>query len=371
MSKELAYGIKYMINKYMGVSCSIIKETNYNDRIEGRLVNVNDTYIGSFRLNKQKQSHYFVEGSYILAPYKSVTYLNEPKTVYNISVEDDESYVANGLVVHNCTYWSIAKAGRETTPDGEGGKLFLKFKEAIDIIRPKYFLYENNYSISNSIKEFITKSLGVPYIVINSALVSAQNRRRCYWTNIPGVVVPEYKGILFKDILESGTVERYKSYSSHRGSQKYLVERDLVKSMHSAVFERVDIPCCLCMKRTDEGKRLRKDYEKGKIKHKFNEYRELVPRDDSKSNTLTTVVKDNLVLFRREDCSFEETDIRTDIIDGEYLVRPLTPVECERLQTLQDNFTSCVAKTQRYKQLGNGWTVDVIAHIFSFIPEKD
>ena len=64
-----------------------------------------------------------------------------------MSVEDDESYVANGLVVHNCTYWSIAKAGRETTPEGEGGKLFLKFKEAIDIIRPKYFLYEKNLMI--------------------------------------------------------------------------------------------------------------------------------------------------------------------------------------------------------------------------------
>lgn len=119
VSKELAYGIKYMVNKYMGVSCSIIKETNHNNMVDGRLVNVNDTYIGSFRLKQTKQSHYFVEDSYILAPYKSVTYLNEPKTVYNMSVEDDESYVANGLVVHNCTYWSIAKAGRETTPEGE------------------------------------------------------------------------------------------------------------------------------------------------------------------------------------------------------------------------------------------------------------
>lgn len=254
--------------------------------------------------------------------------------------------------------------------------MFLKFKEAIDIIRPKYFLYENNYSISSRIKEFISESLGVPYIVINSNLVSAQNRRRCYWTNIPGVVVPDDKGILFKDILESGVVERnksltlLKSYSNYSGSQKLLVERDLVKCMHSGVFERVVTPVCLCMKRTDEGKRLRKDYESGKVKHRFNESRELVPRDDNKSNTLTTVVKDNLVLFRREDFSLEETDIHTGLIDGEYLVRPLTPVECERLQTIPDNYTSCVAKTQRYKQLGNGWTVDVIAHIFSFIPDK-
>lgn len=239
-----------------------------------------------------------------------------------------------------CQFWSIAKAGRETTPDGEGGKLFLKFKEAIDIIRPKYFLYENNYSISSSIKEFITKSLGVPYIVINSNLVSAQNRARCYWTNIPGVVVPDDKGIFLKDILESGVVERVKSltllksYSNHSGSQKYLVKRDLVKSMHSVVFERVATPVCLCMKRTYEGKRLRKDYEKGNIKHRFNEHRELVPRDDNKSNTLTTVVKDNLILFRREDYSLEKTAIHTDLTDGEYLVRPLTPIECERLQTL-------------------------------------
>lgn len=292
---------------------------------------------------------------------------------------DFTEYIGNVDIVIGgspCQFWSIAKAGRETTPDGEGGRLFLKFKEAIDIIQPKYFLYENNYSISNKIKEFISKSLGVSYIAINSNLVSAQNRRRCYWTNIPGVTVPEDRYIFLKDVLESGIVSRskslslLKSYSNYSGSQKLLVERDIVKCMHSGVFERVTTPVGLCMKRTDEGKKLRKDYESGKIKHRFNEFREFVPREDSKTNTLTTVVKDNLVLFRRKDFSLEKTDIHIDLIDGEYLVRPLTPVECERLQTLPDNYTSCVAKTQRYRQLGNGWTVDVIAHIFSFIPDK-
>ena len=117
---------------------------------------------------------------------------------------DFTEYIGNVDIVIGgspCQFWSIAKAGRETTPDGEGGRLFLKFKEAIDIIQPKYFLYENNYSISNKIKEFISKSLGVSYIAINSNLVSAQNRRRCYWTNIPGVTVPEDRYIFLKDVL--------------------------------------------------------------------------------------------------------------------------------------------------------------------------
>lgn len=103
-----------------------------------------------------------------------------------------------------CTYWSIAKNKRETTPDGIGGKLFMQYVRALKESECMWFLYENNYSIHQNIKDFISEQLGVEPIMINSALVSAQTRRRCYWTNIPDVMQPEDRGIVVNDILVGG-----------------------------------------------------------------------------------------------------------------------------------------------------------------------
>lgn len=111
-----------------------------------------------------------------------------------------------------CTYWSVAKKDRETTSDGEGFRLFMQYVRALDESCPKYFLYENNDSIHKNIKTEISRILGVQPIMINSALVSAQQRKRCYWTNIPNVTLPEDKRIFLKDIIESGIPWQDKSY---------------------------------------------------------------------------------------------------------------------------------------------------------------
>lgn len=100
-----------------------------------------------------------------------------------------------------CTYWSIAKNNRETTPDGIGGQMFMQYVRALRESEVPYFLYENNYSIHQNIKDFISEQLGVQPIMINSALVSAQTRKRCYWTNIPGVTQPEDRGILLQSLI--------------------------------------------------------------------------------------------------------------------------------------------------------------------------
>lgn len=103
-----------------------------------------------------------------------------------------------------CTYWSIAKNNRETTPDGIGGQLFMQYVRALHESGCRWFLYENNYSIHKNIKEFISEQLGVEPIMINSALVSAQTRKRCYWTNIPNVTQPKDKGLIVDDVLIGG-----------------------------------------------------------------------------------------------------------------------------------------------------------------------
>lgn len=113
-----------------------------------------------------------------------------------------------------CTYWSIAKNNRETTPDGIGGQMFMQYVRALKESECPFFLYENNYSIHKNIKEFISKQLGIEPIMINSALLSAQNRKRCYWTNIPDVTQPKDKGILLPDIIiGGGTSWQDKSYT--------------------------------------------------------------------------------------------------------------------------------------------------------------
>ena len=140
-----------------------------------------------------------------------------------------------------CTFWSIAKNNRETTPDGIGGQLFMQYKRALDESECKYFLYENNYSIHKNIKDFISDQLGVQPIMINYALVSAQNRKRCYWTNIPGVEQPKDLGIVVDDILIRGAVSYQKKAhcltSSYNGA---VLWNSLERHQRTMVAERVN-----------------------------------------------------------------------------------------------------------------------------------
>lgn len=208
-----------------------------------------------------------------------------------------------------CTYWSIArrdKHNRETTCSGLGWNLFCQYVRALKEAKPKYFLYENNYSMSKEIKEEITKILGVEPIMINSNLVSAQNRKRLYWTNIPNVTIPKDKGILFSDI------------------QMDLPFRKLGKFMFGYYGDKMRIDKC------------------AKITAK-------------KANTLTTSKTHSNQYYLNEDKT---------------MMRNLHINEYERLQTLPDNYTAGVKETSRYKAVGNGWTVDVIAHIFQGIPQE-
>lgn len=137
-----------------------------------------------------------------------------------------------------CTYWSIAKNNREITPDGLGGKMFMQYVRALKESEIPYFLYENNYSIHKNIKQFITEKLGVEPIMINSALVSAQNRKRCYWTNIPNVDLPEDKGILLDSIIVGGgmsyTDKSYCMTASYNGA---VIWNSLERKQRTMIFE--------------------------------------------------------------------------------------------------------------------------------------
>ena len=234
-----------------------------------------------------------------------------------------------------CTYWSIAKNHREITTEGEGFRLFMEYVRALKESKCKYFIYENNYSIHKNIKSEITKKLGVEPIMINSALVSAQQRKRCYWTNIPNVIQPEDKEILVKDILESGVAWQGKTYCLTSSYNGIYLKNTLKRHQRTMVAEPVRIG--------DIG-------------------------SNSQGHRVYSVCRKSVTISSGGGGQGGSTGLyKIDLPDGDYIIRKLSPVECERLQTLPDNYTEGVSNAQRYKQLGNGWTVDVIAHILKFI----
>jgi len=222
-------------------------------------------------------------------------------------------------------------AGKQLNFDDQRSKLFFEYVRLLKECKPKYFLLEN-VKMKKEYQDVISEHLGVNPIEINSALVSAQNRKRLYWTNIPGIIQPEDKGILLKDILEYGYVDGEKGYCLDAcyykgGNLKQYFEKHRRQLVFSANYLQYDL----------SGKNHKSQDQRA---YYLNGKHGTLP-----SNNCSTKVK---VLIDKEKIN----------------IRKLTPVECERLQTVPDGYTDHVSKTQRYKMLGNGWTVDVIAHIF-------
>lgn len=277
------------------------------------------------------------------------------------------------LIIGGSPCQGFSFAGKQLNFNDERSKLFFEFVEILKHYKPKYFLLEN-VKMKKEYQDIISGLLGVEPIEINSALVSAQNRKRLYWTNIPGVCQPQDKGIFLKDILEEpGVIGR-------------------------TVGRRIG----------EDGKR--KDYD-----YSIKPEQRFEPRTDNKSGALTTVLKDNTVGVIKNKGVWKSKNDKSQCLDANYFkgvdnhgqrtmvgyvehtnfsglktkhyekscalragasanyqqvnsYRKLLPIECERLQTVPENYTAHVSDTQRYKMLGNGWTVDVIAHIFSYLP---
>ena len=197
-----------------------------------------------------------------------------------------------------CTYWSIAQTkNRETVASGMGWELFSQYVRALHEAKPKYFIYENNKSMSKAIRASIDETFGFEAVLINSALVSAQNRQRLYWvgkrnddgtySKVP-VEQPEDRGILLRDILETGIAWHEKSYcitaTEYKGSNP---QQTLTKHRRTMVAEPIEPRCVAQRGRYPENPKSR---VAGLPTEQMFEARE-----DGKTNTLTTVQKDNLV----------------------------------------------------------------------------
>ena len=343
-----------------------------------------------------------------------------------------------------CTYWSIAqKNNRETEASGMGWELFSQYVRALHEAKPRFFIYENNKSMSKAIRESVTKTFGFEPICINSALVSAQNRQRLYWVgkrNDDGtyskvdIEQPEDRGILLRDILECGgnLSPNDKSYALTTRCMGAIPEDTIERHRHTMVAEPVGVGY---RGRMEDGRWVKR-YES---------------REDKKANALTTAQTDSMVsepirigcypspdgtlknsqgmrlysingksvnmtsqggglgaksglyafevpmyaqpiewdndgkptkaisgadgktypVFEVKDgfITIKDKQYPIKLADGFYIIRKLTVSECKRLQTVPEWYDFPVSDSQAYKMLGNGWTVDVIAHIIKGLKE--
>ena len=362
-----------------------------------------------------------------------------------------------------CTHWSIAQTrNRETQPEGLGWELFRNYLIARERYGPDFYLYENNKSMAPAIRAQITAELGVEPILINSALVSAQSRQRLYWTNIPGVELPENRGLILLDVLESGLPLHEKGYTlkanysrasavnalggghfpapmaiepvnvTTDGKAQCLRATYYKDGIRNMVGNTVDRKTCVATPirvgtiesgTGSEGQEHRVYSAGGKSKTLCGNgggvgaktglytiptdcpalrvaeatakgYTDILPGEcvdltmpnsktrrgramREKANCLTTscqyyqycgTLDRPIYEVRDGQITIKGQQYPIKLMDGYYIIRKLTVRECMRLQTVPEGFVFPVSDTQAYKMLGNGWTVEVIAHILSYCP---
>lgn len=319
-----------------------------------------------------------------------------------------------------CTYWSIAQSPdkRETTASGIGWELFQQYVRAINQAKPKYFIYENNKSMAKNIYDSISDAFGFEPIMINSALVSAQNRERYYWVgkrNDEGkydkvrIEQPKDRGILLKDILITGEdlTGNDKSYCVTANIDGAHAQNTIERSQRTMVAEPVNTQngkahtvlagyykTCTGMtaqhtqNRTASRVAIRvMDRELESVSNDGN-YGIMKAMCKDADKRVYTVGKGPAVTTceggNREPKVFMQVGGQTahklhkvengqieikgkkypvKLKDGYYVIRKLTVRECARLQTIPEWYEFNISNSQSYKCIGNGWTIEVIMHL--------
>lgn len=320
---------------------------------------------------------------------------NYPDTIHIGSVTEVrwEDYKNIDMIIWGspCQDLSIAKKDWKWL-QWEKSSLFFEYVRLLKEVKPKYFLLENVASMKKADKEEITRILIEIYpdtqcYLINSALVSAQNRKRLYWTNIQWVEQPDDKNIMLKDILETNVDEKYimnesrtnfilnrpknyycpidpekantlrTNYGNASANEAYVSTIRVWQFNSGGQWDRVYSPewKSISLSANGGGRGAKTGLYQIKLWNIYPKWWQAwnVYSSEWKSATLTHGGR-----WAADNCWLYEVAP---------IIRKLTPIECERLQTLPDNWTEGISNTQRYKAIWNGWTVDVIAHIFSYL----
>jgi DNA (cytosine-5)-methyltransferase 3A len=281
--------------------------------------------------------------------------------------------------------------------------LFWEYMRLLNEVKPKYFLLEN-VMMGEKWEKVLSKAIGVNPIEINSSLVSAQNRRRLYWTNIGMkesglfgdlesiIKQPKDKEILLRDVLESDVDEKYflseklqswlEKHSLKNGNEfKKKDGNDKSSCLTSSSLSKTNLSTDYIVhnmqKRNPNRPSIQKNKNAGGSGHLSRNDGKTYCLDGQQSNAIEIIGGD----FRYDEgfrwrengksptlCLGSENGLSGNALTKiNSRIRRLIPIECERLQTVKDNYTNYVSDSQRYKMLGNGWTVDVIAHIFNYM----
>jgi len=267
------------------------------------------------------------------ANYSNIIQLGSVTELKNINWSEQKI----DLIIGGSPCQGFSFAGKQLNFEDERSKLFFEYVRILDeikVVNPNVKFLLENVKMKKESQDIISKYLGIEPIEINSSLLSAQNRKRLYWTNIPNVDQPEDKGIFVNDILETGSALKEKSQTILSTIHKENVKSMLKRSKFGLI---VDLKYYLSKETIITQLKYAKNYQA-----------------TGKSACLTTELAHGT----------GKNVTPKNMIEIGQPYRKFTPKECERLQTVPDNYTDSVSDTQRYKMLGNGWTVDVIAHIF-------
>jgi DNA (cytosine-5)-methyltransferase 3A len=308
-----------------------------------------------------------------------ITQKNHPNTIQLGDItkwrEWDIDWSSIDMVIGGSPCQGFSFAGKQLNFEDPRSKLFFDYLDICNHVadhNPKMKFLLENVRMKQEYQDVISEFLGISPMFMNSSLVSAQNRPRLYWTNINDVSVPENKDIMLIDIIEGNKVD-----------DKYMLSKEAIDYMSRL---RNGKPRWEYHKNPLNGKaacltaNMYKGVPYGVITI-ANDINLLIVNEATKKGFINVFPGDGVDLTfpssktRRgrlmEDKSNCLTATTYDYCfwDG-HVIRKLTPIECERLQTFPDNYTEGISNSQRYKSLGNGWTVDMIAHIFSHINNK-
>jgi len=411
-----------ILSLFDGISCARVSLERAGIPVEAYYASEIDKY--AMQISAKNYPDIVQLGSVVGLGYDAGQFLRDGNTL-GIDYMEDIDILIGGFP---CTDLSIAKKNRQGLK-GEASGLFYEMIRIHKEVKPKFFIYENVASMSKENKETILKTIqeidpSAYVIMINASLVSAQNRKRLFFTNIPNVTQPEDGGILLKDILEQDVDEKYfidvtknkrikgwteneRGLRPHKGDKSKTgiseigritnidQKTDTISTNHAPTIrigqigkggqgDRIYSP---------EGKSVGLSALGGGRGAKTGLYAVPVAlrnrgegkkpeyNGTDKANSMTTVQTDSIVAMIQTPRGYNKGGIKA--LDGktptlsssswehnnhiieDTQIRKLTPTECERLQGVPDNYTEGVSNSQRYKMLGNAFNVDVVAHILS------
>ena len=282
--------------------------------------------------------------------YPDIIQLGDVQNIHKLDEKID-------LLIGGSPCQGFSFAGKQLNFVDPRSRLFFEYVRILKMVNPKYFFLEN-VPMKQEFQDIISGYLGVKPIMINSNLVSAQNRKRLYWTNIPGIEQPEDKGIMLSEILEEQVEDKY-----YINTEKTLEICDIEAKKGKIAYIGTD----------SQANRIYTIHDKsvtlvglgGGMGAKTRLYWIPCITPDRVNK------RQNGQRFKPSNAKFytlTAQDRHGVLVHGQ--IRKLIPLECERLQTLPEGYTEGVSDSQRYKMLGNGWTVDVISHIFKNVEKK-